>query len=147
MHASGQDEDQSVKQDAVKTQSSAQSKQNKHCAKSTLNLDQCTKDGRRRAEYIVVFDNNESRIYDVTTTIVSASKDPLLVASRFQDTGLWKLHLDYEVLGREYPKQFIAGVDKVNAIFNLPNTQKSLLYHHALEGFPPKEMFLAVVRA
>jgi hypothetical protein len=59
---------------------------------------------------------------------------------------VWKLDLDYEVLGREYPDQFIAGVDKANPIFKLPNTQQSLLYHHALAGFPPKETFLAAVR-
>ncbi len=39
------------------------------------------------------------------------------------------------------------GVDKANAIFDLPNTRQSLLYHHALGGFPPKETFLAVVQA
>jgi hypothetical protein len=97
-------------------------------------------------DYIAVFDKKEARIYDATTTIVSASKDPILVAPHCQDTGLWKLDLDYEVLGQEYPDQFIAGGDKANAIFNLPNTQQSLLYHHALAGFPPKETFLAAVR-
>ncbi len=81
------------------------------------------------------------------TTVVSASKDPILVAQRCQDTGLWKLNLDYEVLGRKYPDQFIAGVNKANAIFALPNTWQSLLYHHALAGFPPKKTFLAAVRA
>jgi hypothetical protein len=39
------------------------------------------------------------------------------------------------------------GVDKANAIFNLPNTRQSLLYHQASAGFPPKETFLAAVRA
>jgi hypothetical protein len=63
-----------------------------------------------------------------------------------EDTGLWKLDLDYEVLGRKYPDQFIVGVNKANAIFDLPNTQQSLLYHHAFEGFPAKETFLAAVR-
>jgi hypothetical protein len=81
------------------------------------------------------------------TTIVSATKDPILVAPCCQDTGLWKLDLDYDVLGRKYPNQFIASINKVNAIFNLPNTWQSLLYHHTLAGFPPKETFLAVVRA
>jgi hypothetical protein len=36
---------------------------------------------------------------------------------------------------------------KANAIFDLPNTRQSLLYHHALAGFPRKETFLAVVHA
>ncbi len=74
------------------------------------------------ADYIAVFDKNDARIYNATTTIVSASKDPLHVAPRCQDTGLWKLDLNYEVLGQEYPEQFIMDVDKANAIFDLPNT-------------------------
>jgi hypothetical protein len=39
------------------------------------------------------------------------------------------------------------GVDEANAIFDLPNTRHSLLYHHALAGFLPKETFLAAVQA
>jgi hypothetical protein len=81
------------------------------------------------------------------TTIVSATKDAILIAPRCQDTGLWELNLDYEVLGREYPDQFIVGINKANAIFDLPNTWQSLLYHHASAGFPAKETFLAAVRA
>jgi hypothetical protein len=99
------------------------------------------------ADYIAVFDKTEASIYNATTTFVSASKDPILVAPHCQDKRLLKLDLDYEVLGREYPEQFITGVDKANAIFDLPKTKKSLLYHHALVGFPPKETFLAAVRA
>jgi hypothetical protein len=74
-------------------------------------------------DYIAVFDKKEARIYNAMTTILSASKDPILVAPRCQDTRLWKLDLDYEVLGRERPDQLIAGVNKANAIFDLPNTQ------------------------
>jgi hypothetical protein len=99
------------------------------------------------ADYIAVFNKKEAKIYDATTTIVSTSKDPILVPPCCQDTRLWKLNLDYEVLGHEYPDQFIAGVDKSNTIFNLPNTWQSLLYYHALAGFPPKETFLAAVWA
>ncbi len=73
-------------------------------------------------DYIAMFDKKEVRIYNSTTTIVSASKEPILVTPHCQDTGLWKLDLYYEVLGRKYPDQFIVGVDKANAIFNLPNT-------------------------
>jgi hypothetical protein len=83
------------------------------------------------ADYIAVFNKHEARFYDATITIVSASKDPLLVAPRCQDTGLWRLDLDYKVLGQKYPEQFIAGVNKAQAIFGLPNNQQSLLYHPA----------------
>ncbi len=99
------------------------------------------------ADYIAVFNKNEAKIYNATTTIMSATKDPILVVPRFQDTGLWKLDLNYVVLGQEYPDQFIVGVDKANAIFDLPSTQQYLLYHHAAAGFPPKDMFLDAVRA
>ncbi len=50
-------------------------------------------------DYIAVFDKKEARIYNATTTIVSATKDPIRVAPCCQDTKLWKLDLDYEVLG------------------------------------------------
>ncbi len=54
---------------------------------------------------------------------------------------------NYEVLGQEYSDQFIAGVNEANAIFDLPNTQQSLLYLHAVAGFPPKDTILDAVRA
>jgi hypothetical protein len=37
-------------------------------------------------DYIAVFDKKEARIYDATTTIVSASEDPILIA-RTLDCG------------------------------------------------------------
>jgi hypothetical protein len=40
------------------------------------------------ADYIAVFDKKEARIYNATTTILSAIKDPILVAPHCQDTGL-----------------------------------------------------------
>ncbi len=40
------------------------------------------------ADYIAVFNKKEARIYNATTTIVSASKDPILIAPCCQDTGL-----------------------------------------------------------
>jgi hypothetical protein len=99
--------------------------------------------------YIAVFDKHEARIYDGTTTKLTASGDPIIVAPWCEDTGLWKmeLDLDYKIFGREYPKHFIAGVNEANAIFDLPNTRHSLHYYHALAGFPVKDTFLDAVRA
>jgi hypothetical protein len=99
--------------------------------------------------YIAVFDKHEARIYDGTTTKLMASGNPIIVAPWCEDTGLWKmeLDLDYKILGREDPEHFIAGIDEANAIFDLPNTRHSLLYYHALAGFPTKEPFLGTVRA
>ncbi len=90
--------------------------------------------------YIVVLDKHEARIYDGTTTKLKASGNPIIVAPRCEDTGLWKieLDLDYKILGRKDPEHFIAGVDEANEIFDLPNTRHSLLYYHALAGFPMK---------
>jgi hypothetical protein len=39
------------------------------------------------------------------------------------------------------------GVNEANIIFDLPNTQQSLLYHHAVTGFLPKDTFLDEVQA
>jgi hypothetical protein len=99
--------------------------------------------------YIAVFDKHGARIYDGFATKLTASGDPIIVIPRWEDTGLWKmeLDLDYKILGGEYPKHFIAGIDKANAIFDLPNTRHSLLYYHASAGFPVKETFLDAVRA
>jgi hypothetical protein len=58
-----------------------------------------------------------------------------------------ELNLDYQILGREYPERFIAGVDEANAIFDLPNSRQTLQYFHAAAGFPTKETFLEAVRA
>ncbi len=99
--------------------------------------------------YIAVFEKTEARIYDGTTTTITASGEPIIVAPWCNNTNLWKmeLNLDYEVLGMACPAQFIAGVDKANAIFDLPNNRQTLQYLHALAGFPVKETFLAAVRA
>jgi hypothetical protein len=99
--------------------------------------------------YIAVFDKTEARIYDGTTTMITALGEPIIVAPRCNNTGLWKmeLNLDYEVLGMACPAQFIAGVDKANAIFDLPNNRQTLQYLHASAGFPVKETFLVAVRA
>jgi hypothetical protein len=97
--------------------------------------------------YIAVFEKSEARIYNGTTTTITALKDPLLVALRCADTGLWKLALDYKVLGHEYPNQFIAGVDAANAIFDLPDNHQTLTYYHAAAGFLTKETFFSAVCA
>jgi hypothetical protein len=99
--------------------------------------------------YIAVFDKKEARIYDGTTVTITALEEPIIVAPRCEDTGLWKmeLDLDFEILGQEHPEQFVMGVNKANAIFNLPNTHQSLMYFHAVVRFPVKETFLDAVRA
>jgi hypothetical protein len=99
--------------------------------------------------YIAVFNKTEARIYDGTTTTITVLGDPIIDAPQCEDTGLWKmeLDLDYKFLGPNNPKQFTAGANQVNAIFDLPNTRQTLLYFHAAAGFPAKETFRNAVRA
>ena len=99
--------------------------------------------------YIAVFDKKEAKFYDGTTTMIIALREPIIIAPCCEDMGLWKmnLNLDYKILGRKSSNQFIAGIDAVNAIFDLPNSQQSLMYFHALVGFPTKETFTDAVRA
>jgi hypothetical protein len=47
------------------------------------------------ANYVTVFDKEKASVYKATTTTLSASKDPLLVAPCCHSTGLWKLNLDF----------------------------------------------------
>ncbi len=74
--------------------------------------------------YIAVFNKTEAKIYDGTTTTITASGEPIITALRCNETSLWKMNLDldYEILGCEYTNHFIAGVDEANAIFDLPNS-------------------------
>ncbi len=84
--------------------------------------------------YITMFNKTEARIYDGTTTTITALGEPIIVAPRCNNTGLWKmeLNLTYEVLETACPTQFKAGADKANAIFDLPNNRQTLQYLHAL---------------
>ncbi len=95
-------------------------------------------------DYIAVFNKHEARIYNRTTTKLAASGNPIIVAPRCEDTGLWKmeLNLDYEILGCKDPEHFIASVNKANAIFDLPNTRHSLLYYHPSARFPMKKTWM-----
>ena len=70
--------------------------------------------------YIAVFDKKEAKIYDGTTTTITALGEPIIVAPRCKDMGLWNMNLDpdYKILGRTSSDQFIAGVDVANAILD-----------------------------
>jgi hypothetical protein len=41
--------------------------------------------------YITVSDKKEAKIYDGTTTTIIASREPIIIAPRCEDTGLWKI--------------------------------------------------------
>ena len=99
--------------------------------------------------YMAVFDKQEARIYDGTTTTVTASGDPIIITHRCDNTGLWKMNLDLDtkILGHKNLEQFYPEVDVANTIFDLPNSRHSLMYFHAAAGFPAKETFTNAVRA
>ncbi len=92
-------------------------------------------------DYIAVFDKKEVRKYNVTITIVSATKDSILIAPRCQDTRLWKLGLDYEVLGQEYPDQFIADVDEAMSYSTSATSGNPYFTTTHWWGFPQRKHF------
>jgi hypothetical protein len=60
-------------------------------------------------------------IYDARTTRITASANPIVVAPRFQTTGLWKLDLDTAVQETQEDTILLATAEVVNAIFDLPS--------------------------
>jgi hypothetical protein len=94
------------------------------------------------ADYIAVLDKHKATIYDATTTTITASANPIVVAPQYQTTGLWKLDQDAAVQETQDDTIFLATAEMANAIFDLPNNQQTVLYHHAAAVFSPKETFL-----
>jgi hypothetical protein len=106
-------------------------------------------------DYIVVFDKNLAKTYNATTTTITATTEPVLEVPRCTLTGLWLMPLETKTNGGNQILNIagdrasnIQGVtERANAIFELPSTRQTILYHHALAGFPVKETFLNAVRA
>jgi hypothetical protein len=116
-------------QDATKAQDKGWGPKNEHSPRTTLNL--CT---------------------------ITATEKPVLEAPRCTSTGLWLIPLkadDTKANGGDQNGNIagdkasnIGGVtERANAIFELPSTRQTILYHHASAGFPVKETFLNAVRA
>jgi hypothetical protein len=98
-------------------------------------------------DYIAVFDKHKATIDDVTTTTITALANPIVASTQCQTTGLWKLDLDAAVQETQDDTILLATVEAANAIFNLPNNQQTVLYYHAVAGFPPKETFCNALQA
>jgi hypothetical protein len=88
------------------------------------------------ADYIGVFVKHKATIYDATTTIKTASANPIFVAPQCQTTGLWKLDLDAVVQETQDDTMFLVTAEVTNVNFNLPNNRQTMLYYHAAAGFP-----------
>ncbi len=101
------------------------------------------------ANYVTIFDKNEAKIYDATTTIVSTTQPPVLSAPQCNDTGLWQIPLHPNkppdnTNSNQHPNP---PQDTLNTVFDLPSSRKTLLWHHAALGFPTKETLIAAIRA
>jgi hypothetical protein len=106
-------------------------------------------------DYIVVFDKKLAKTYNAKTTTIMATAEPVLKAPQCTSTGPWLMPLKTKTNGGNQNSNIagdrasnIEGVsERANAIFELPSTHQTILYHHALAGFPVKETFLNAVRA
>jgi hypothetical protein len=107
-------------------------------------------------DYIVVFDKKSAKTYDATTTMISATEQSVLEAPRCTSTGLWLMPLDADEgkenddhhkgnIERENASNIEGASEKANAIFKLPSTRQTIMYHHASAGI--KETFLDAIRA
>jgi hypothetical protein len=89
------------------------------------------------------------------TTMITATAEPILEAPRCTSTSLWQMPLETKINGGNQNGNTagnrasnIEGVtERANTIFELPSTCQTILYHHALAGFPIKGTFLNAVRA
>jgi hypothetical protein len=73
--------------------------------------------------------------------------EPVLEAPRCTLTGLWLMPLETKTNCGNQASNIEGVTERANAIFELPNTRQTILYHHALAGFPMKETFLNAVWA
>ncbi len=89
-------------------------------------------------DYIVVFNKEEARIYDAMTTIVLATKNPILIVPHCQDTGLWKCNLDYEVLGQKYLISSLWALTKQMPHSTSPTLGNPYFTTTHWRGFPPR---------
>ncbi len=92
------------------------------------------------ADYIAVFDKNKANIYDAKTTTITSLADPVIIAPRCKTTGLWILDLDAGTKVTQKGISIQPTNKTVNAIFDLSNNCQTMLYYHALAGFPKKEL-------
>jgi hypothetical protein len=98
-------------------------------------------------DYIVVFDKKSAKTYDTKTTTITAMAEPVLEAPQCTVTSLWLMPLETKTNGGNQASNIEGVTERANAIFELPSTHQTILYHHALVGFPIKETFLNAVRA
>ena len=95
------------------------------------------------AGYTTIFDKNQARVYDASTTTLIASKPPVLIAPRCKQSGLWETPLEQEASQHASTPEDVD--DKINIIFDLPSAKETTRWHHASAGFPEKAPFLKAI--
>ena len=94
-------------------------------------------------DYTTVFDKKEAKVYDATTTTILATKTPVLIAKRCQQSGLWKMPLDPQSVADTVPTPSDEGL---NTIFDLPSNKQTARWYHAAAGFPEEATFIEAIR-
>jgi hypothetical protein len=87
-------------------------------------------------DYIVVFDKKLAKTYAAKTTTITATAEPVLEAPRCAATGFWLMPLETKTIGGNQASNIEEVTERANTIFELPSTRQTILYHHALAGFP-----------
>ena len=93
--------------------------------------------------YTTVFDKTDAKVYDATTTKILATKPPVLIAKRCQQSGLWKMPLDPQTVA---DTTIITRKDEINTIFDLPSNKQTARWYHAAAGFPEEATFVDAIR-
>ncbi len=96
------------------------------------------------AGYTTVFNKNSAAIYDDETTIITATKPPVLDSECYKHTGMWKLNLDPEATNPN-PTVPAAPPETIYVIFDPLSTHKTFLWYHASAGFPTKTTVIIAV--
>ncbi len=79
-------------------------------------------------------------IYDDNTTVITVSNLPILESNWCQHTGMWRLNLGLKSLNTHSPDKQHVTPKRINVIFNLPSSRKTILWYHASAGFPQKNI-------
>jgi hypothetical protein len=98
-------------------------------------------------DYIVVFDKKSAKTYNAKTTTITATAEPVLEAPPCTATNLWLMPLKTKTNGGNQASKTKGVIGRANTIFELPSTRQTILYHHAMTGFPIKETFLNAAQA
>ena len=106
------------------------------------------------AGYVSVFDQEEVNVYDVETTKVLTTNEPIWTGWRDKATGLWRIPLVNEVKNETTDTKLLSAQDTSELtneiaanVHDLPSTQRVICYLHAAAGFPTKDTWIKAIKA